>query len=72
MDIGQEVGAGLGVSEAMVGKRDPLLGVPVVAQWKQTRLVSMRMWVWSLAPLSRVGIQHCRELWCRWQMWLRS
>ena len=26
-------------------------GVPVVAQWKQIRLVSMRMWVWSLALL---------------------
>ena len=30
------------------------------------------MWVRSLALLSGLGIQCCRELWCRWQMWLGS
>ena len=32
----------------------------------------MRMGVGSLASLSGLGIQRCRELWCRPQMWLRS
>ena len=32
----------------------------------------MRMWVRSLASLSWLRIQHCHELWCRLQMWLRS
>ena len=41
--------------------------VPLVAQWKQTWLVTMRMRVRSLAPLSRSGIRCCREPWCRWQ-----
>ena len=39
--------------------------VPVVSQWKQIRLVSMRLWVWSLAVLSGLGKLGCRELWCR-------
>ena len=43
-----------------------------MAQQKQTQLVSMRMRVQSLAPLSGLRIQHCRELWCRLQMWLGS
>ena len=46
--------------------------VPIVAQQKQIRLVSMRMWVLSLASISRSGIQDCQELWCRSQMLLRS
>ena len=32
----------------------------------------MRMWVRSLALLSGLRIQRCRELWCSLQMWLRS
>ena len=28
-------------------------------------LGSMRLWVWSLASLSVLGIQRCCELWCR-------
>ena len=47
-------------------------GVSVVAQWKQILLVSMRIWVRSLALLSGSGISHCHELWCGLQMWLRS
>ena len=43
-----------------------VLGVPVVAKWKQIRLVSMRMRVRSLASLK------CYELWCRSQTQLES
>ena len=32
----------------------------------------MRLQVPSLALLSGLRIQHCRELWCRLQTWLRS
>ena len=39
-------------------------GVPFVVQWKQTQLVSRRMWARSLASLIGLGIQHCGELWC--------
>ena len=47
-------------------------GVSTVAQWYQTQLVTMRMWVQPLALLSGLRIQHCPELCCRSQMWLRS
>ena len=47
-------------------------GVPIVAQRLQTQLVSMRMRVQSLAPLSRLRIRLCRELWYRSQTWLWS
>ena len=43
-----------------------------MAQWKQIQLVSMRMWVQSLAPLSGLGIRGCRELWFRSQMRFKS
>ena len=33
------------------------LGIPFMAQWKWTRLVSTRMHVWSLASLNGLGIQ---------------
>ena len=49
-----------------------LLGVPVVTQWQQTQLVSMRIGVQSLALLSGLNIRHCHELWCRWQRQLGS
>ena len=58
--------------ELSLKKIQHFLGVPVVAQWKQIRLLSMRMRVQSLALLSGLRIQHCCELWCRSQMWLRS
>ena len=45
--------------------------VPSVAQQKQTRLGSMKMWVRFLALLSWLRIWCCCELWCR-QMRLRS
>ena len=38
----------------------------------EPRLVSMRMWVRSLASFSGLRIQCCRELCCWLQMWLRS
>ena len=43
-----------------------------MAQWKQTQLVLMRMWVQSLALLSGLRILHCRELWYRSQTQLGS
>ena len=47
-------------------------GVLVVAQRYRTWIVSMRMWVGSLASLTGLRIRCCRELWCRSQMQLRS
>ena len=47
-------------------------GVPIVAQWKQTRLVSMRRRVLSLVPPSGLKIWHCFELLCILQMQLGS
>ena len=48
------------------------MGVPIVAQWKQIRLVSMRMQVQSLALLSGLGILCCCELWCKSHTQARS
>ena len=48
------------------------LRVPVVAQWKQIQLGTMRLRVRSLASLSGLRIWCCHELWCKSQMWLRS
>ena len=47
-------------------------GVPVVAQWFRTQLVSIRTKVLSLASLRGLRIQHCHKLQCRSQMWLGS
>ena len=47
-------------------------GVPVVAQRKQIRLVSLRMRVRSLSWLHGLTIQHCQELRYRGQTQLRS
>ena len=43
-----------------------------MAQWKQIQLGTTRLRVQSLASLSKLRIQHCSELWCRSQKWLRS
>ena len=60
-------------SQTLTGNRKrERLGVPIMAQWKQTLPVSMRMWVWSLALLSGSGIWCYRELWCMSQMLLWS
>ena len=40
--------------------------------WKQIGLGTMRLQVQSLASLSGLRIQCCRELWCRLQTQLRS
>ena len=42
-------------------------GVPIVVQWKQIRLGTMRFRVRSLASLSGLRIRRCRELWYRSQ-----
>ena len=42
-----------------------IIGISVMAQWKQIWLGSMRMQVQSLALLSGLRIWHCHELWCR-------
>ena len=48
------------------------VGVPVMVQWKQTQLGTMRLRVQPLALLSGLRILCCCELWCRSQTWLRS
>ena len=48
------------------------MGDPIVAQWKQTQLVSTKIQLRSLASLSGLRIWHCHELWCRSQMRLGS
>ena len=80
--IDNKTGVWLWLSE-VVGKSFPyaitikldkndVTGVPIVTQWKWIRLVSMRTWIQSLASLSGLRFQHCRELWCRSQMQLGS
>ena len=48
------------------------IGVSVMAQRKRIRLGTMRLWVGSLASLSGLRIQCCRELWHGSQMRLGS
>ena len=48
------------------------LGVPIMAQWKESRLASTRTQVWSLASISGLRILRYHELWCRSQLWLKS
>ena len=43
-----------------------------MAQGKRIQLGTMRLQVRSLASLSGLRIQHCRELWCWSQMQLGS
>ena len=42
-----------------------MLGVPVVEQWKQIQLGTMRLQDQTLVLLSGLRIQLCCELWCR-------
>ena len=49
-----------------------LRGVPLMEQHKWIWLVSMRIWVQSLALISGSGIECCYDLWCGSQMCLRS
>ena len=55
----------LGELSVILSLKIIILGVPIVAQWKQIWLVSMRTQVRSLASLSGLRIPHCHELWCR-------
>ena len=54
----------------------PTIGAPVMAQWltnsTSIHLVSMRIWVQSLASLNGLRIWHCCKLWCRLQTRLGS
>ena len=61
-------------SKCFQGTRSKIykLGVPVMAQRKRIQLRTVRLWVRSLALLSGLRIQRCRELWCRSQTQLRS
>ena len=43
-----------------------------MAQQKQIRLGTMKLWVLSLALLRELKTWHCHELWCRSQTWLGS
>ena len=52
--------------------RSGCLGVPVMAQWQQIRLGTMRLLFPSLASLNGLRIWRCHELWCRSQTQLRS
>ena len=47
-------------------------GVPVVAQWKQIQLGTMKLRVQPLDSLSGLMIRRCCELWCRSQTPLGS
>ena len=53
-------------------KNTDVWGVPIMMQRKQIWLGAMRLQVRSLASLSKLRIQHCCELWCKSQTWLRS
>ena len=44
-----------------------LQGVPFVAQWLTNPTRSHKVVVWSLALLSGLRIQRCREMWYRLQ-----
>ena len=50
--------------EIFIPNQKCYLGVPVITQWKQTQLVSMKTWVRTLASLSGLRIQCCHKLWC--------
>ena len=43
-----------------------------MTQWLMNPPGTIRLWVRSLASLSRLRIWRCLELWCRSQMELRS
>ena len=47
------------------------IGVPVVVQWL-TNLTRNHEVSGSIPGRVQLRIWQCRELWCRWQTWLRS
>ena len=52
--------------------KNNISGVTLMVKQKQIQLGTIRLWVWSLAWLSRLRIKCCHELWCRSEKWLRS
>ena len=52
--------------------RNYFRGVPIVVQWKQIRLETMKLWVQSLALLNGLKIWRCCQLRCSSQRWLGS
>ena len=70
-------GPGASICHAGVGGERPpqkptIRRVPIMAQQKQIRLGTMRLWVWSLASLSGLRTRPCHELWYRLQRRLGS
>ena len=73
MDVALEKAKRKKKEKKEMGDTERLLGeFPLWLSGLRTQLVSMRMQVPSLASLSGLRIWHCRELWCRLQMWLLS
>ena len=54
----------------VISKKKTKLEFPLWLSRLRTWLVSMRMWVPSLASFSGLRIWYCHKLWCRSQMWL--
>ena len=63
---------GLEILSSMHSLKILELGVPIMAQWKEIWLASMRTQVRSLASLNGLRIQRCQGLWCRSQTRLGS
>ena len=49
-----------------------LCSSPRSSAGEEPNIISVRIWVGSLALLRGLRIQHCRELWHSSQMWLKS
>ena len=56
----------------MISNQECVRRVPIVLSDQRILLGTMKLQVRSLASLSRLGIWHCRELWCRLQTQLGS
>ena len=54
----------------MLEIRNPITGVPIVAQWLMNPTRNHEVGVRSLASLSMLRIQRFCELWCKSQMQL--
>ena len=52
--------------------RNAKCGVPIMVQWKQIQLGTVRLQIYSLASLNGLRMLLCPELWCKSQMRLRS
>ena len=56
----------------LIFKITTCMELPLWLSGLRTQLISMKMWVGSLALLSGLRIQHCHKLWHMLQMQLRS